>query len=54
MEYANLWHPILLIAVTLFIGLVLGALYMYHKMKSENDLLEIDLDMMKEKIENKN
>ena len=50
MKDITIWQPILLIAITLFIGLVLGALYTYRKLKFESDLLEIDLDIMTEKV----
>lgn len=50
MEYTHLWQPVLLIASTLFIGLVLGALYMYRKICADNDLIQVDLDVAHEKI----
>ena len=50
MEYTHLWQPILLIAVTLFIGLVYGALHMYRKMRADNDLIQVDLVIAHEKI----
>ena len=50
MEYTNYWEPLLLIVTCILIGWALGAYYMYQKMKDENSLLTIDLDMMKEKV----
>ena len=50
MEYTNYWEPLLLIVTCKLIGWALGAYYMYQKMKDENSLLTIDLDMMKEKV----
>ena len=50
MEYTNYWEPLLLLVTCILIGWALGAYYMYQKMKDENSLLTIDLDMMKEKV----
>ena len=51
MEYTTMWQPILLIFVSMTIGGAIGSFYMFWRLHTENKLLEIDLEMMQEKLQ---
>ena len=50
MEYTNLWHPLMLIATCLVIGLGMGAFIMRLKLNKDINLLEIDLSVAHERL----
>jgi membrane protein DedA with SNARE-associated domain len=51
MEYTTLWQPLLLIFVSFLIGAFFGALAMFWIMRTDNELLRIDVDMNEEKLQ---
>ena len=48
MEYTEIWQPLLLIFITFLLGAILGSIFIYYKIKDENELLQIDIEFLKE------
>tara|TARA_R110000744_G_scaffold266254_2_gene380261 strand:+ start:272 stop:490 length:219 start_codon:yes stop_codon:yes gene_type:complete len=51
MEYTNLIEPLLCISVSLLIGMIIGALYMYFKTKIDVGLMEVDLQISHKQLQ---
>tara|TARA_R110000744_G_scaffold83265_1_gene163369 strand:- start:134 stop:352 length:219 start_codon:yes stop_codon:yes gene_type:complete len=50
MEYTNILEPLIFISVSLLIGMIIGALYMYFKTKIDVELMEVDLQISHEQL----
>ena len=51
MEYTNLIQPLLCVFLSLTVGIIIGALYMFFKTKKDIELMEIDLEICVEQSE---
>ena len=51
MEYTTMWQPLVLIFVSVSIGGAIGSFYMFWSLHTENKLLQIDLEMVQEKLQ---
>ena len=51
MEYTNFIEPLLCISVSLLIGMIIGALYMYFKTKIDVGLMEVDLQISHKQLQ---
>ena len=51
MEYTNLIEPLMCISFSLFLGMIIGALYMYFKTSQDMKLMEVDLQIFQEQLQ---
>ena len=51
MEYTNLIEPLTCISISLLLGMIIGALYMYFKTEQDIKLMEVDLQIFQEQLQ---
>ena len=51
MEYTSILEPLLVIFISFLIGLFVGVLLLFKKMNTDNELLQIDLDIIRERLQ---